>query len=240
MTTRLNPENVFRVRRVQPTRLEGFVDSAFAFAVTLLVISVGRMPASVPDVLQALRGLPAFAASFLLLARLWKAHRDWSRHYDIEDITAIRLSLLLVLIVLAFVYPLRFLFALLFVWLSHGYLTDQPIQVNSILEYREAFEIYGIAFAAIAAVFFLLYRHALRCADEIGLDANERVATRMTRAIWISYGAVALASALAAALLPFDVHQQWLFAVPGSMYMLMGAVVVPVRRYYAARITRDP
>ena len=114
--------DVLRIRRHQPTRLEGFVDASFAFAVTVLVISFGHVPASVPEMLHALRGLPAFAVSFLLIARIWKAHRDWSRHYDIEDATSLRLSLLLVFVVLVFVYPLRLLFALFFAWIGHGFL----------------------------------------------------------------------------------------------------------------------
>ena len=120
MTRRLNPNDVLRVRRHQPTRLEGFVDSAFAFAVTLIVISVGHVPGDVPQMLQALRGLPTFAVCFLLISRFWAMHRFWGRHYDIEDATAVRLSLVLVFLVLIYVYPLRLLFSLMF-----GAITEQ-------------------------------------------------------------------------------------------------------------------
>ena len=38
------------------TRLEAFVDAAFAFAVTLLVISLDAIPNSIPALLEAMKG----------------------------------------------------------------------------------------------------------------------------------------------------------------------------------------
>jgi uncharacterized membrane protein len=40
----------------QTTRLETFVDAAFAFALTMLVISVDAIPQSFDELLQALKG----------------------------------------------------------------------------------------------------------------------------------------------------------------------------------------
>ena len=37
----------FRLRGLEMTRLEGFVDAAFAFATTMLVISLSGIPSSV-------------------------------------------------------------------------------------------------------------------------------------------------------------------------------------------------
>jgi len=221
---------VLRTRRHQPTRLEGFVDAAFAFVVTMLVVSIGHVPNSVPDVLHALRGVPAFGLSFLLIARFWKAHRDWSRSYDIEDGRAILLSLALVFVVLIFAYPLRFIFSLLCYWLSNHWLIDQPIELQSIDEYRIAFEVYGVGFAAIAALFALLYRHAARVVTD--LDRRERVATRMHQQLWWMTGGVALLSALSAAALPLDEHRGWLFGIPGTIYALNGLFAPLIRRWY--------
>jgi uncharacterized membrane protein len=75
----MTASDVLHIRRHNPTRLEGFVNASFAFAVTLLVISIGHVPGSVPEMLRALRGLPAFALCLLAIARIWKSHRDWSR-----------------------------------------------------------------------------------------------------------------------------------------------------------------
>ena len=228
--------HVLRIRRHQPTRLEGFVDASFAFAVTVLVISVGHVPASVPEMLHALRGLPAFAVSFLLITRIWMAHRDWSRQYDIEDTTSLRLSLLLVFVVLVFVYPLRLLFALFFYWISHGFLADQDLSMQNVEELRSAFEVYGLGFGTIACLVALLYLHALREAAAIALDAREVLATRMHIALWSALAGLAAISTLSAALLPFRNNQPWVFTIPGMIYALSSVVTTLIRRHYAQRI----
>jgi len=236
------PSEPLRIRRHQPTRLEGFVDASFAFAVTILVISVGHVPTSVPEMLHALRGLPAFALSFLMIARFWKAHRDWSRCYDIEDGSAVTLSLLLVFLVLVFVYPLRFIFALLFLWLSGGFLIDQPLQPLTIDQYRVAFEVFGIGFASVAGIFALLYRHALRARESVGLTTSEIIVTRMHLQLWCMTGGVALLSALSAATLPLPLDEQhgWLFGIPGALYALNGVLAPAIRRGHRRRLATLP
>jgi uncharacterized membrane protein len=229
---------VLRIRRHQPTRLEGFVDAAFAFAITLLVISIGHTPATVPEMLHALRGIPAFALCFVLLARLWNAHRTWSRHYDIEDVTSTVLSLALVFMVLVFVHPLRLLFALLFAWVSHGFLVDQPVNMSDVEELRWGFEVYAVGFGTICAIFALLYRHAVRHAARIGLDAQEQIATRMYVAIWTVLTATAAVSLASAALLPFRNDQPFVFTLPGAVYALTGISAPWVRRHYRRKLAR--
>lgn len=60
-------EGGVRQRGEQVTRLETFVDAAFAFAVTLLVVSFDAMPSSFAELYDALRRLPAFLAGFAIL-----------------------------------------------------------------------------------------------------------------------------------------------------------------------------
>jgi hypothetical protein len=236
----LGIDDVLRIRRHQPTRLEGFVDASFAFVVTLLVISIGHTPGTVPEMLHALRGIPAFALCFFLVVRLWKSHRDWSRYYDLDDRTSIALSLALVFLVMVFVHPLRLLFALLMAWVSAGYLVDQPVGLHDVEELRWAFEVYGIGFATIAGLFALLYRHALRQGAGIGLDARELLATRMHVAIWSSMAGLAALSTLIATLLPFHVDQPYIFTLPGVMYALTGIFAPLIRRHYTKRIALLP
>jgi hypothetical protein len=231
-----NFKHVLRVRRHQPTRLEGFIDSAFAFAITLVVISTGHAPTSVSEMLQSLRGLPTFAACFLLIARFWASHRDWSRHYDLEDGTGVTLSLLLVFLVLIYVYPLHLLFAFLFAGLSHSWLMDQNIDLRDPWQLRAAYVVYGVGFVAIALVFAQLFRHALKCGDEIGLNAEERVATQWRAALWLCTGAVALLSVLLALLLPFDSIDAATASLPGEVYILIFLVRPFLRRVYARRL----
>jgi len=236
MSAATRVSDVLRIRRHSPTRLEGFVDASFAFAVTLALISIGHMPTSVPEMLQAMRGLPAFAFCFVAMIRIWRSHRDWSRHYDIEDATSLNLSLLLVFVVLIFVYPMRLLFSLFFAWISGGFLVDQPLVVRDAEDLRAAFEVYGLGFAALSVLFALLYRHALRQSAIIGLDARETIATRMNIAIWTVFAALACLSILSAMLLPFRNEPPWVYTIPGMIFALSGPLTGAIKRYYARRL----
>ena len=63
----------FRRRGREVSRVEAFSDAAFAFAITLLVVSL-EAPHSFNDMMNVLRGLPAFAACFAILVYLWYGH----------------------------------------------------------------------------------------------------------------------------------------------------------------------
>ena len=159
------------------TRIEAFVDAAFAFAVTLLVISFDAIPDSVPALVEALKGVPAFAASFSLLAWIWWSHAAWSRRYGLDDGRSVLLSLLLVFLVLVYVYPLRLIFSSFFEFMSRGWLSS-PLQVRDPVELRAMFVAYALAWTTLGCVVVALYRHAWRCREALGLDRDERIALR--------------------------------------------------------------
>lgn len=210
----------FLERGGQVTRVEAFVDAAFAFALTLLVISVERVPTSIPELLQALKGVPAFALSFLQLALFWVAHARWSRRYGMDDRVTTFLSLLLVFLALVYIYPLKMLFGTFFAWISNGWF---PWPLDSLRGYgdiRIMFMVYGIAFATLSLCIGALYSRALRQADALGLDRQERAMTAAEVASWWLAVAVAALSTLCAALLPDD-PPYWLAGAPGLVYFLM-------------------
>jgi len=220
-TTTLD-DNGFRIRGGQPTRTDAFVDAAFAFAVTLLVIAIGHVPASVGDLVQALRGVPAFAASFFVIARFWQSHRHWSRRYGIEDDYGTRLSLALVFIVLVYVYPLRMVAELTLAGISGGVLAESPIQITSIAELRTLYAVFGIGYTLTATLFLLLHRHALARADALALSASERIRTETLCARWRWVIIVALASTLLGLVLPMGRGESVpLDSAPGLLYILV-------------------
>lgn len=203
-----------RLRGTDMTRIETFTDAAFAFAVTLLVISIDAVPTGVPQLLQALEDVPAFALSFLQLALFWYAHWKWSRRYGLEDLTSVILSLFLVFVVLVYVYPLRYMFSLLVAWVSGGALGDPTL--GSFAELNQVFLVYGIGFFAMSFTIALLYQHAIRRRHALGLGPLERLETRGERDVSLILAAIGALSAVLAAVTP---PTTW--GLPGWVYMLL-------------------
>jgi len=117
---KLPVQDGFRLRGLNTTRLETFLDAAFAFAVTMLVISISNIPENYNELITALKGIPSFLASFAAILVFWTGHRRWSRRYGLEDSAALIISLSLIFILLVYVYPLRLIFSAMFSWITSG------------------------------------------------------------------------------------------------------------------------
>lgn len=219
MTIHERRSDGFRERGDKVTRLETFVDAAFAFAVTLLVISAGSLPESIEDLFGALEQVPAFAAAFALLAIFWSAHDTWSRRYGLNDRWTTVLSLVLVFLVLVYVYPLRMLFESFFTWISGGRLGDGA-GIRTFDDLRAMFVTYGVCFATLGGVLGALYLHAWRQRDLLGLDRHERAETLSNVAVFMLFVLVALVSIAAAMLMP-EAQRPWEFGLPGLVYFAM-------------------
>ena len=199
------------------TRIEAFVDAAFAFALTLLVIAGDRIPASVEELMQALKSLPAYALGFLLILKFWTEHVAWSRRYGLDDAATRRLSLLLVFLVLVFVYPMKMVFGVLFSSLTYGWLPANFV-VAGLHEVPVLFIVFGVAFGSLGTVMWLLYAHAWRKRDEIGLDARERIDTRVKLWSWSLIPVVAAVSICSALVIPATPGVGWWVGFPGFIY----------------------
>ncbi len=203
----------------QVTRLEAFVDAAFAFAVTLLVISIDAIPDSRAALVLALKSVPSFAACFAMIAMFWAAHARWSRRYGFDDGASSVLSLLLVFVVLVYVYPLRLQFGVFFAWITDGWLPS-PMRIESAADVGFMFLVYGLAFAMMSLCMLGLYAHAWRRRDAIALDAGERAGTAGEIAIYVFYVAIAVLSIVLAVWAPR--HAPQVIGVAGGIYALLG------------------
>ena len=245
MDTRQAPRRLadgFRERGAQVTRVEAFVDAAFAFALTLLVISVDRVPDSIPGLLEALKGVPAFAMSFLQLGLFWYAHARWSRRYGLDDPRSVLLSLVLVFLALVYVYPLKILFGTFFSWITGGWIPWPLAELRGYVDIKTMFIVYGVAFATLSACMAALFSRALKQADAIGLDREERALTAADIAAWRLAVGVAALSATTAALMPAH-PPYWAAGLPGLVYFLMNLswlVAQRARRRMLARLDAAP
>ena len=89
------------------TRIETFVDAAFAFALIMLVISIGEIPKSPPERYELSRAIRAFVFSALIIGAVWLAHAKSSCTIGLQDSITMFLSLALVNLMLVYVYPIK-------------------------------------------------------------------------------------------------------------------------------------
>lgn len=221
-------------RGERTTRLDTFVDAAFAFALTLLVISFDALPGNLEELNAALKASPAFAASFAQLAMFWLGHRHWSRHYGLENGATVFFSLLLVLTALIYVYPLRVLYGVFFEWASGGWLAS-GFTVTDFQDLATLFCIYGLGFFLFSASLVLLYAAAWRARSSLELTRAERMATLAELSAWIIIALTGLLSALLAVLLPLSIAP-W----SGATYSLL-AVLMPLNyAWFNRRLQAEP
>jgi len=212
----------------QGNRLEAFTDAAFAFALTLLAISGDQMPGSIAELKLALQQIPAFVASAALLIMFWHAHGRWSQRFGTDDGIAVVLTAVLVCTVLVYVYPLKMMFSGCFFWLSGGRLAA-AFDASGPKDIFDLMAIYGFGFVTMCLSMMLLYRHSLRCAEALGLDAEQRLRARLDSNAYVLMALPGALSILLACTLP----GRLLFLV-GCSYGLLG-VIMPLYGRHAER-----
>lgn len=158
-------------RNFEIRRIETFSDGVFAFAVTLLIVSL-EVPKSFEELLTTMRGFFAFGISFLLLVMIWNEQHRFFRNYGLDDIWTITLNGTLLFLVLFYVYPLKFLFTLMFSDQIYG-INNSPFTIKQ-SQFPMLMMIYAVGFIAIYSLFFLMYLHASRNASKLGLSPVEK------------------------------------------------------------------
>jgi len=216
-------------RRHDMTRLEAFSDAVFAFALTLLVVSL-EVPHTYHDLMNLVRGFVPFAACFSLLIWIWYEHSTFFTRYALHDRTAIVLNATLLFVVLFYVYPLKYVFTQLFAFLQPD--ARPPGGAVTPAELANIFVIYGAGFAAVFLVFAALYRHAWRRRDALGLTPIEAFDTRLAMRAQLVSAGIGTAAALWAIVAP---RSYALVSISGFMYWLMG----PVHAFHGRRARRQ-
>lgn len=219
----------FRLRGMQMTRLETFIDAAFAFAISMLVIAAQQIPDNIQALLAAFKNVPTFVCCIAVLGIYWRGHWLWSRRYGLEDGVSILISWALIVTILIFIYPLKAIFGAMWNLLSNGQV-GQPFSLHTTeAQARTIFAIYALGLIAISAEILLLYLRAWQLREPLRLNARERLMTRGELTGWSIPVSVGLVSLVFSFTLPIEK-----IAWCGWVYFLM-AIMVRVHDFFRKR-----
>src|SRR5437763_9757168 len=188
----------FRLRGMEITRLETFINAVFAFAITMLVIAAQQIPDDIETLLAAFKNVPVFVASIIVLGIFWRGHWLWSRRYGLEDGISIFISWAMIATILIYIYPLKAIFSSMWFLLSGGR-AGHTLGAHSESVIRALFAVFALGFTAIALEMVLLNLRAWQLREPLQLNARERAMTFHEITGWsipVGVGVVSLVLAL--------------------------------------------
>jgi len=214
----------FRMRGLEMTRIEVFVDAAFAFAVTMTMISFDAIPSTFSELVIAIKGIPAFIVAVIQLIWIWYAHNLWSKRFGLEDAKTVVLSTGLLIVMLIYIYPMRIMAGGMFSWFTGGYLPS-GFDISTLEQLSLMFVFLGIGFVAICLLLVFMYRYAGSLKTELLLSDAEFYETKTVEYMWLGAAAIGLLSIVLALLLPADFvpFAGFAFALLGFWFSLVRA-----------------
>jgi uncharacterized membrane protein len=225
----------FRWRGHDISRIEGLSDAVFAFAITLLVVSL-EVPKTFSELREMMRGFVAFGICFALLLLIWHAQYLYFRRYALDDRPTFLLNAALLFVVAFYIYPLKFLFSALVDQVTgfHAVKDGVPVPGMNLEEWSQLMMIYGAGYVGVYVIFALLYLHAYRLRDALELSPMEAYETRgvvQEQLVMISIGVLSLG--LAVLRKP---------SLSGMSYMLIGPMqtVLGMRHGKGRRALAEP
>lgn len=228
---RMSDKVPFRLRGHEVTRVEAFSDVVFGFALTLIVVSL-EVPKTFDELVETMRGFLPFAICFSILVWVWHAHHTFFRRYALTDEITIALNTALLFVVLFYIYPMKFLFGLVTHQIEGGQGSASAL-----------FMIYGAGFAGIFLLYVLLYGHAWRMRDRLGLNAVERHDTKTSMMMYASYVVIGLLSALIGAFAKSSLMLNcagWIYFAIGPASAVIGAKRGRARRAFEEELAAAP
>ncbi len=234
----------FRLRGTEMSRIDGFSDVVFGFALTLIVVAL-EVPRTYEELHRALLGFPAFCICFLFLIMVWYAHYRFFRRCNTHDFATIVINSVLLAVVLLYMFMLKFLATMITAELmphqeaGSGY-KYVPI-FNAPWQAHELMVLYGLGFAFTYFCLAALYANAWRHREALHLNALERTLTKVYGWDLFGVGCVGVLAAVVALLLPgYQAGQAgYVFFVIGIYKTVHGFVAAHHTRRARALCTED-
>ncbi|PWH83200.1 DUF1211 domain-containing protein [Algibacter marinivivus] len=180
-------------------RVEALSDAVFAFAATLMVVSLGSGD-TLLELKSNFKNLISFGVSFFVLIALWKLHYNYFRRNNYLDNRIITYNSVLLFVVLYFVFPLKSL--------TGTWLKQSAVSLNDL---ASLFILYSLGFLLIFLCFSLMYKRAYKKSEK------NSITLLFYHRHFLIFVVVALVSILLAI---FKIGI--IFGVPGFVYAFLG------------------
>jgi len=223
----------FEYRGEEQTRIETFSDAVFALAVTLLVLS-STVPNTFEDLAKSFSDVVPFAICITLLMLIWYQHYIFFIRYGFRDVKIVAINTILLFLVLVYVYPLKFLFQVLYSLFAAS-ITSDNAAINhlftEVLTREDAdhlMTIYGLGAAAVFLVLAWMYKIAINRKELLNLSKLELYDTYTSFYDNLVMASIPLISVLVAF---FKIGGGYSFMLAGMTYWLY-SIAMPTFNIY--------
>lgn len=231
-------QSSFNMRGLDNTRIEALSDGVFALAIALLLIS-SEIPDTFDDLRNFLKNFFPFAATISILTLVWYQHYIFFIRNGLKEAGIVALNTLLLFLILFFVYPLEFLFQVLFdLFLGIIQNNQEALKIlftEVILEKNAPtlMTIYGLGGALVFLTMAFMYMIAYRKKESLKLLQSEIFDTKSNIYVNLLMAAIPLGSALISAV-NLGGGGGITFMISGNFYLLY-AIVMPFFGKYRAK-----
>lgn len=178
------PATGFTERGTEILRIEALSDAVFAFSVSLLVAAL-EVPQTFEELRVILNGAIPFFATVAMIFLFWYQQYKFFRRYGLNDVGTILLNLAYLAVILFYVYPLKFLFAVLLTsWTGidlFPHATEKGLAILQQEDFSQLIILFSIGYAVLWLLLMLMYQRALSVSKRMELTPFEILVTKKER-----------------------------------------------------------
>lgn len=178
------PATGFTERGTEILRIEALSDAVFAFSVSLLVAAL-EVPQTFEELRVILNGAIPFFATVAMIFLFWYQQYKFFRRYGLNDVGTILLNLAYLAVILFYVYPLKFLFAVLLTsWTGidlFPHATEKGLAILQQEDFSQLIIFFSIGYAVLWLLLLLMYQRALSVSKRMELTPFEMLITKKER-----------------------------------------------------------